>query len=482
MSQILASAIIFVIIKINIILRRNYFMAYETKYPFTNEVLKTYDNISDQEIEKHLENGHRLYKQWRKEGQLEDRKAVLYKVAEILRRDIDKYAEIMTKDMGKLFEEAKGEVELSASIAEYYADKADEFLKPIPFETDTGDAYVVRQATGVIMAVEPWNFPYYQIMRVFAPNYVAGNPMVLKHASICPGSAQAFEDLVKEAGGQEGAYKNLFADYDQVAKVIADPRVSGICLTGSERGGATIAEIAGRNLKKSTLELGGNDAFIVLDDANLDGLKELLPGLRLNNAGQVCTSSKRFIVTEKNYDAFLEILVESFKGAKWGDPMDSETTLAPLSSAKAKEEVLEQIQLAVDNGAKVAYGNEPIDHPGNFVMQTILTDITKDNPIFNQEIFGPVAIVHKVKDEDEAVELANDSSYGLGGSVYGEDLDHARKVAEKVETGMSFMNSGWTSLPELPFGGVKNSGYGRELSELGFTAFLNEHLIYTPKQ
>lgn len=235
-------------------------------------------------------------------------------------------------------------------------------------------------------------------------------------------------------------------------------------------------------MKKTTLELGGNDAFIILDDANLNELKSLLPDVRLYNAGQVCTSSKRFIVTEKNYDAFLEILLESFKGAKWGDPMDPETTLAPLSSAGAKEDVLAQIKLAVDNGAKVLYGNEPIDHPGNFVMQTILTDITKDNPIFNQEIFGPVASVYKVATEEEAIELANDSSYGLGGTVFGTDIDRVHEVAAQIETGMSFINSGWASLPELPFGGIKNSGYGRELSELGFTAFVNEHLVYTPKK
>ena len=457
-------------------------MAYETKYPFTNEVLKSYDNISDETIEDILATSHALYKRWRKQDALANRKEQLHKIAEILRRDVDKYAEIMTKDMGKLFIEAKGEIELCADIADYYVDNADDFLTPRHLETDTGDAYYLRQSTGVILAVEPWNFPFYQIMRVFAPNFIVGNPMVLKHASICPGSAQAFEDLVKEAGAEDGSFTNLFVSYGQVANIIADPRITGVCLTGSERGGASIAEEAGKNLKKTTLELGGNDAFIILDDANLDELKSLLPDVRLYNAGQVCTSSKRFIVTEKNYDAFLEIILESFKGAKWGDPMDPETTLAPLSSAGAKEDVLAQIKLAVDNGAKVLYGNEPIDHPGNFVMQTILTDITKDNPIFNQEIFGPVASVYKVATEEEAIELANDSSYGLGGTVFGTDIDRVHEVATQIETGMSFINSGWASLPELPFGGIKNSGYGRELSELGFTAFVNEHLVYTPKK
>lgn len=457
-------------------------MAYETKYPFTNEVLKSYDNISDDTIEDILATSHALYKKWRKEDTLANRKEQLHEIAEILRRDVDKYAEIMTKDMGKLFVEAKGEIELCADIADYYVDNADNFLTPRHLETDTGDAYYLRQSTGVILAVEPWNFPFYQIMRVFAPNFIVGNPMVLKHASICPGSAQAFEDLVKEAGAEDGSFTNLFVSYEQVAKIIADPRITGVCLTGSERGGASIAEEAGKNLKKTTLELGGNDAFIILDDANLDELKSLLPDVRLYNAGQVCTSSKRFIVTEKNYDAFLDILLESFKGAKWGDPMDPETTLAPLSSAGAKEDVLAQIKLAVDNGAKVLYGNEPIDHPGNFVTQTILTDITKDNPIYNQEIFGPVASVYKVATEEEAIELANDSSYGLGGTVFGTDVDRVHEVAAQIETGMSFINAGWASLPELPFGGVKNSGYGRELSELGFTAFVNEHLVYTPKK
>lgn len=457
-------------------------MAYETKYPFTNEVLKSYDNISDETIEDIIATSHALYKKWRKQDTLANRKEQLHKIAEILRRDVDKYAEIMTKDMGKLFVEAKGEIELCADIADYYVNNADNFLTPRHLETDTGDAYYLRQSTGVILAVEPWNFPFYQIMRVFAPNFIVGNPMVLKHASICPGSAQAFEDLVKETGAEDGSFTNLFVSYEQVAKIIADSRITGVCLTGSERGGASIAEEAGKNLKKTTLELGGNDAFIILDDANLNELKSLLPDVRLYNAGQVCTSSKRFIVTEKNYDAFLDILLESFKGAKWGDPMDPETTLAPLSSAGAKEDVLAQIKLAVDNGAKVLYGNEPIDHPGNFVMQTILTDITKDNPIFNQEIFGPVASVFKVATEEEAIELANDSSYGLGGTVFGTDVDRVHEVAAQIETGMSFINAGWASLPELPFGGIKNSGYGRELSELGFTAFVNEHLVYTPKK
>lgn len=456
-------------------------MAYQTIYPYTNEVLKQFDNMTEADLEQALTQGHELYKAWRAEDKLGERRTALYRVADLLRRDRDKYAEVMTKDMGKLFSEAQGEVDLCADIADYYADKAEAFLAPVSLETDSGEAYYIKQATGVIFAVEPWNFPFYQIMRVFAPNFMIGNPMLLKHASICPGSAQAFQDLVDEAGVPAGAYKNLFISYDLVSKAIADPRISGACLTGSERGGASIAEAAGKHLKKSSLELGGNDAFIILDDADFDLLRKTVFFARLYNAGQVCTSSKRFIVLADKYDAFLEMIKEVFQTAKWGDPMDPETTLAPLSSASSKEEVLAQIKLAVDNGARVVYGNESIDHPGNFVMPTILTDISKDNPIYNQEIFGPVASVYKVETEEEAIALANDSSYGLGGTVFSADHDHAVRVAAQIETGMSFINSGWASLPELPFGGIKNSGYGRELSQLGFDTFVNEHLIYIPK-
>lgn len=457
-------------------------MAYKTIYPFTNEVLKEYENTTDAQLEEVLETAHLLYKKWRKDDQLETRKAQLHEVAAILRRDRDKYAEILTKDMGKLFTEAQGEIELCADIADYYADNADKFLEPTPLETDTGDAYYIKQSTGVVLAVEPWNFPYYQIMRVFAPNFIVGNPMVLKHASICPWSAQSFEELVNEAGAEKGSFTNLFVSYGQVSQIIADKRVVGVCLTGSERGGASIAEEAGKNLKKTTLELGGDDAFIILDDADWDELENVLFFSRLYNAGQVCTSSKRFIVLEKDYDRFKELLTKVFKTAKWGDPMDPETTLAPLSSAQAKEDVLAQIKLALDNGAELVYGGEAIDHPGNFVMPTIIAGLTKDNPIYYQEIFGPVGEIYKVASEEEAIEVANDSNYGLGGTIFSSNKEHREAVAAKIETGMSFINSGWASLPELPFGGIKNSGYGRELSELGFTAFVNEHLIYTPKE
>ena len=388
----------------------------------------------------------------------------------------------MTKDMGKLIGEAKGEVDLCASFCDYYVANADKFLAPDIIATTSGRAKVIKQSLGTLVAVEPWNFPFYQIARVFIPNFIVGNPMILKDASNCPASAQAFADAVKEAGAPAGSLTNLFLSYDQVNKAIADKRVAGVCLTGSERGSAAVAKEAGTNLKKNTMELGGNDAFIILDDADWNLVEKVALAARLYNAGQVCTSSKRFIVLEKNYDRFLKIMKEAFSKVKMGDPLDPTTTLAPLSSKKAKDKLQGQVDLAVKNGAKVYYGNKPVDLEGQFFMPTILTDITPDNPIFDTEMFGPVASVYKVKSEKEAIELANNSSYGLGNTVFSQDYEHAERVAVKIETGMSWINDGWASLPELPFGGVKNSGYGRELSGYGIEEFMNKHLIYEARQ
>ncbi|MBA1433838.1 NAD-dependent succinate-semialdehyde dehydrogenase [Bombilactobacillus bombi] len=454
-------------------------MAYKTIYPYNNEVMQEYDNASDADLEQALTAGHQLYQQWRQDDP-QNRSQILLNIADLMQKKRDDLARAMTYDMGKLLTEAQGEVDLCIWIAQYYAEHGAELLQPVPLKTKQGNAYYLKQSTGVIVAVEPWNFPLYQIMRVLAPNIMVGNPMILKSASICPMSVQMFADLVAESGAPAGTLTNLFINYDQVAKAIEDPRVAGVCLTGSERAGTSIAATAGKALKKSTLELGGNDAFIILDDANWDELKEVVPQARLYNAGQVCTSSKRFIVMDSMYDQFLELLKNAFSQVKMGDPMDSSTTLAPLSSKSAKDKLQSQVNDAIAGGAKVYYGNEPVDLPGQFFQPTILTDIDHDNPIFNQELFGPVASVYRVHDEAEAIQLANDSSYGLGGTVFSSDVEHAAKVAAKIETGMSFINSGWSSTPDMPFGGIKNSGYGRELSSLGIEAFVNQHLVLKP--
>ena len=454
-------------------------MAYKTIYPYNNKVLKEYENASDEDLEQALSAGHQVYQQWRTEDP-RSRGVILQKVADLMKQKRTDLAQAMTYDMGKLLTESLGEVDLCIWIAEYYAEHGSYLLQPEPLDTKKGHGYYLKQATGVLVAVEPWNFPLYQVMRVFAPNFMVGNPIILKSASICPTSVQMFADLVQDAGAPKGAFTNLFIDYDQVARAIEDPRVAGVCLTGSERAGASVAQSAGKALKKSTLELGGNDAFIILADADWDELKQVVPQARLYNAGQVCTSSKRFIVMDSMYDQFLELLQAAFSQVKMGDPMDKATTLAPLSSKGAKEKLQSQVDAAIAGGAQVYYGNQPVDLPGQFFQPTILTDIAHDNPIFNQELFGPVASVYRVHDEAEAIALANDSSYGLGGTVFSSDLEHAKKVAAQVETGMSFINAGWSSTPDMPFGGIKNSGYGRELSALGIESFINYHLVLEP--
>ncbi|MCT6807064.1 MAG: aldehyde dehydrogenase family protein, partial [Bombilactobacillus sp.] len=327
-------------------------MAYKTIYPYNNKVLKEYENASDEDLEQALSAGHQVYQQWRTEDP-RSRGVILQKVADLMKQKRTDLAKAMTYDMGKLLTESLGEVDLCIWIAEYYAEHGSYLLQPEPLDTKKGHGYYLKQATGVLVAVEPWNFPLYQVMRVFAPNYMVGNPIILKSASICPTSVQMFADLVQDAGAPKGAFTNLFIDYDQVARAIEDPRVAGVCLTGSERAGASVAQSAGKALKKSTLELGGNDAFIILADADWDELKQVVPQARLYNAGQVCTSSKRFIVMDSMYDQFLELLQTAFSQVKMGDPMDEATTLAPLSSKEAKEKLQSQVDAAIAGGAQV---------------------------------------------------------------------------------------------------------------------------------
>lgn len=455
-------------------------MAYQTINPYTNEVLHTYPNATDAQLQAALQTGDALYHTWRNEAPA-SRQPVLAKVATLMRQQKRALATTITKEMGKLLSEAEAEVDLCADIADYYAKNGADFLKPTPLPTELGDAYYVKQATGVLVMVEPWNFPYYQIMRVFAPNYVVGNPMILKHASSTPACAQAFADLVLAAGAPKGALTNLYLNYEQVGQAIADPRVAGVALTGSERGGAAVAKEAGAALKQSTMELGGNDAFLILDDADMDQVKAIAPQARLFNAGQVCSASKRFIVTAKHYDEFVAYMKAEFAKMRPGDPMATDTTLAPLSSASAKTKLVAQIDAAIKAGAKRIIGDTPVALPGQFVPATILTDIDKDNPAFDQEMFGPVAAIYKVADDNEAIALANDSSFGLGSAVFSSDPDHAKAVAEQIEAGMTTINRAWITAPELPFGGVKHSGYGRELYKLGLNAFVNNHMVLAAK-
>lgn len=452
-------------------------MAYRSVNPYNNEVLHEFDTASDQDLEAGLKLANQTYHEM-KDQPIHERGKILHQIAERLRENKADLAKTATLEMGKLYREAVGEVELCALIADWFGDHGEELLEPDIIPTmANGEAKVLHQSIGVIMMVEPWNFPYYQIMRVFAPNFMVGNTMILKHASNTPMSAQKFTDMMIDGGAPRGALTNLYLSYDQVQTAIADDRVVGVALTGSNRGGSAVAEAAGKNLKHNTMELGGMDPFLVLEDANMDDVNNVAWRTRMYNDGQVCTSSKRYIVVEDRYDEFVNSLAKHFDDLTPGDPLDENTTLAPMNSKKAKEKLQQQVEDAIKAGAKVVYGNQPIDKPGQFFMPTILTDVDEKNPAYNTEMFGPVAVVYRAKDTEDAIRIANDSHFGLGGMVFCGDPEYGAKVAAKIETGMVFVNSFLATLPELPFGGVKDSGYGREMSKIGQLAFVNDKLI-----
>jgi len=455
--------------------------SYQTINPANNKLIKSWPGHNPQQVEQALDTAAKLYKSDWCKGDIQPRLQVLKKLAEIIDSRVDELAKIASVEMGKLIGQSRGEVQLCAQIARYYAENAERFLQPTRYPTELGEAWVENHPIGVLMAVEPWNFPYYQLMRVLAPNLAAGNPVLAKHASIVPHCASIFEQLVREAGAPEGAWTNMFISNDQVADLIADDRIQGAALTGSEKAGSIVASQAAKYLKKSTLELGGNDVFVVLDDCDLDEAVKQGAQARLNNAGQVCTAAKRFIVQQKVADRFLEKFTAAFKAVKIGDPLDESTTLGPLSSEGARDSLAKQVKAAVENGAKLHYGGNAVEGDGCFYQPTILTDIARSNPAYFEEFFGPVAQVYVVKDDDEVVELANDSHYGLGGSVFTTDIERGKKLASRIETGMVYINSLTDTAAELPFGGVKRSGYGRELSDLGIKEFVNQKLVVVAK-
>lgn len=452
-------------------------MAYQTVNPANNRLIKEYAPHSDADVEAALQKADALYHSAWSKGDIAQRLPILHRLADLIDSRVEELAKIASQEMGKLIGQSRGEVKLCAQIARYYADNAERFLAPVKYPSELGEAWVEHHPIGVLMAVEPWNFPYYQLMRVFAPNFAAGNPVVSKHASIVPHCASVFEELVNEAGAPDGAWANLFISSGQVADIIADDRIVGAAMTGSEGAGSAIAAQAGKHLKKSTLEMGGNDVFVVLDDADMD--KALKDGVfsRLHIAGQECICAKRFVLHEKIAETFLARFTEAMANAKIGDPMDAATQLGPLSSAGAVESLHGQVQRAVAAGATLHLGGKPIEGKGNFFEPTILTHVTRDNPAYFEEFFGPVAQIYIVSSDDEIVELANDSRFGLAGAVYSQDIERAKALASRIETGAIWINSFASTAPELPFGGVKRSGYGRELSHLGIKEFVNQKLV-----
>ena len=453
---------------------------YATVNPFTGETEKEFPFTETSEIDGIIGQAHSAYEEWR-DRSVEERAAVVQKAAELLDERIMDYAALITKEMGKRRDEAVGELFLCSMILKYYAGNGPKFLEPTSIEPmmGGGEAVIETRPVGALLGIEPWNFPFYQVVRVAGPNLVLGNTVIIKHSEITPQCAVAIEQLFADAGAPAGVYTNVFLRIADVEQVIADPRIQGVTLTGSERAGSSVAALAGKHLKKSVLELGGSDPFIVLDAEDMEATVKAATAGRMQNTGQACTASKRLIVTEDVYEPFVAGLKQAFGTFAPGDPSDPATSLAPLSSERAAADLQAQIQDAIDKGATVVAGGKRPEHAGAFVEATILTDVTPDMRAFREELFGPAAVVYKVKDADEAVALANDSDFGLGATVMSSDLDRARAVAEQLEAGMVWINQPTGSSPELPFGGIKRSGYGRELSELAMFEFANRRLLRT---
>ena len=443
--------------------------------PATGETIKEYETIGADQLEAAISGVHGAHAEWGARS-VEERAAIIRRVAELHTERRQELAEIIVREMGKPIEQSLGEVDFSAAIYEYYADNAVGLMSDEPIELLEGDgsALIRRSSLGVLLGIMPWNYPYYQVARFAGPNLIIGNTILLKHAPQCPESAAAVEQLFHDAGVPQDVYVNIYATNDQIATVIADKRVQGVSLTGSGRAGAAVAEIAGRHLKKVVLELGGSDPFIVLGADDLDAVVEAAVGGRLENAGQACNAAKRFVVLDEFYEPFLEKFTAALTKVQAGDPTSPDTAMGPLSSAGAAERLEDQVKRATEQGATLVAGG---GRNGTFFETTVLTGVTPDNDAYTEEFFGPVATVYKVADEAEAIRLANDTPYGLGSYVFTDDADQALRVADQIDAGMVFVNIVGAEGAELPFGGVKGSGFGRELGRFGADEFVNKKLI-----
>jgi succinate-semialdehyde dehydrogenase/glutarate-semialdehyde dehydrogenase len=449
---------------------------YAVVNPATGETVKTYPTISDQDLEGAIARADNAHREWTSSTTVKERAALVRRVGELHGEQRQRLGEIIVREMGKPIEQAVGEVDFCVAIYDYYADNAEKLLadEPIELLEGEGSAFVRRSSFGVLLGIMPWNYPYYQVARFAGPNLAVGNTILLKHAPQCPESAEAIERIFHEAGFPHDAYINIYATNEQIEVVIADPRVRGVSLTGSERAGAAVAGIAGRNLKKVVLELGGSDPFILLGTDDLDSVVESAVAARLENTGQACNAAKRFIVVDELYQPFLEKFTAALAAVKPGDPSSPETTIGPLSSSTATDRLVDQVKRAVDQGATLVAGG---DHDGNFFSTTVLTGVNPDNDAYREEFFGPVAAVYRVASEADAIELANDTPFGLGSYVMTNDPEQALRVADQIDAGMVFVNAVGAEGAELPFGGVKRSGFGRELGRFGADEFVNKKLV-----
>jgi succinate-semialdehyde dehydrogenase/glutarate-semialdehyde dehydrogenase len=453
-------------------------MQYQSVNPANGDVLQTFKTFDDDQLEQSLATAHACFQGW-KQTSYAKRALILNKAAELLRAHVDHFAKLATLEMGKRINEARFEVQFSADILAYYAAHAEAFLATDTLHPKAGEAHMESSPLGVLYCVEPWNFPYYQLARVAGPQLMAGNVLVVKHAGCVPQCAMAFEQLMQDAGAPVGAYTNLQISHEQSNTVIDDVRIRGVALTGSLEAGRAVAARAGQNLKKSSMELGGSDAFIVLDDADMAKTIPWAVWGRMFNAGQTCCAAKRFIVLDAVADEFLVKFEKALAALEVGDPMDEKTTHGPLSTEAALLQLTAQVDAAVYAGARLLMGGKRLLRPGSYMEVTMLTDIKPGNPAYRDEFFGPVVSFFRVQNEEEAIALANDSDFGLGGSVWTSDISRGKRVASQIDTGMVFVNNlDWTDA-ELPFGGIKYSGYGRELGNLGIQEFVNKKLVRT---
>jgi succinate-semialdehyde dehydrogenase/glutarate-semialdehyde dehydrogenase len=451
-------------------------MAIQTVNPTNNKVIKTFDEMSEAALEKSVSLAAIAFEEW-KQTDYQTRSQLLYTVAGLLRAKRKDLAKMITLEMGKLLSHAEGEIKLSAEIFDYYAKNAEAFLEDKVLNPVHGKALIRYSPVGVLLGVQPWNFPFYQVARFAAPNIMIGNAVLLKHASNVPQCAIAIEEIFTEAGAPVGLYTNLLLSNQRTTNLVADKRIKGVSLTGSETAGASVATEAGKHVKKSVLELGGSDAFIILEDADIDKAVEWAVVGRINNNGQCCVASKRFIAVESIADTFLDKFKNKMADIVVGDPMESATQLGPMCTEAAAVRIVEQVDRAVAGGAKILLGGKRVDGEGAYMQATILTDIAPTNPVFNEEFFGPVALFFKVKNEEAAILLANNSPFGLGGSVFTQDIERGKRVANQIDSGMVFINHPTWTQADLPFGGTKGSGYGREMAQLGLDEFVNKKLI-----
>ncbi|MEJ7634808.1 NAD-dependent succinate-semialdehyde dehydrogenase [Aeromicrobium sp.] len=444
---------------------------YQVTNPATGDVVETFDGATDADIEAALTATHEAYASW-KDVPIAERAEVVKKVAALFAERADDLAAIASEEMGKPVSEGVEEAEFCQAIFDYFATEGPSLAADQPIKSITGGKAVVQKLpVGPLLGIMPWNFPYYQIARFAAPNLMLGNTIILKHAESVPRSALAVEQIMKDAGVPTGAYVNVFASHEQIETIIGDPRIQGVSLTGSERAGAIVASLAGKNLKKCVLELGGSDPMIVLDTDDLDDVVGNAWDFRMYNTGQACNSNKRMIVMDELFDDFVGKLTEKALAIEPG-------SFSPLSSRKAAETLAEQVDEAVSKGATLHAGGVLSDGPDAHYSPAVLSGITKDMRAYGEELFGPVAVVYKVGSDDEALALANDTTYGLGGSVFSTDPARAEKIAQRLEVGMANVNSTAGEGAEIPFGGVKRSGFGRELGPLGMDEFVNKRMFF----